>query len=227
MAKETFSVQSLVPIQEIKRGVVVLKNGSLRSVLEVSGINMNLKSLEEQEIILASWRQILNHLEFSLQTIIHSRRVNIESYLTYIQERINQETNDLLKLQGEDYYNFLTSLTSQNLIFDKKFFIVIPYDPVIIKPTNLLSQLKETFSGIFNLKRESFSNVTILSKEEFEQHYQQLMIRQANIVSGLARLGLITKPLETNELIQLFFNLYNPQNVEKESLNLNESNSQK
>jgi len=227
MAKETFSVQSLVPIQEIKRGVVVLKNGSLRSVLEVSGINMNLKSLEEQEIILTSWRQILNHLEFSLQTIIHSRRVNIESYLTYIQERINQETNDLLKLQGEDYYNFLTSLTSQNLIFDKKFFIVIPYDPVIIKPTNLLSQLKETFSGIFNLKRESFSNVTILSKEEFEQHYQQLMIRQANIVSGLARLGLITKPLETNELIQLFFNLYNPQNVEKESLNLNENNSQK
>ena len=118
-------------------------------------------------------------------------------------------------------------MTSQNLIFDKKFFIVIPYDPVIIKPTNLLGQLKETFSGIFNLKRESFSNVTILSKEEFEQHYQQLMIRQANIVSGLARLGLITKPLETNELIQLFFNLYNPQNVEKESLNLNENNSQK
>lgn len=227
MAKETFSVQSLVPIQEIKRGVVVLKNGSLRSVLEVSGINMNLKSLEEQEIILTSWRQILNHLEFSLQTIIHSRRVNIESYLTYIQERINQETNDLLKLQGEDYYNFLTSLTSQNLIFDKKFFIVIPYDPVMIKPTNLLGQLKETFSGIFNLKRESFSNVTLLSKEEFEQHYQQLMIRQANIVSGLTRLGLVSIPLETNELIQLFFNLYNPQNVEKESLNLNESNSQK
>lgn len=224
MAKETFSVQSLVPIQEIKRGVIVLKNGSLRSVLEVSGINMNLKSLEEQEMILTSWRQMLNHLEFSLQAIIHSRRVNIESYLTYIQERMSQETNDLLKLQGEDYYNFLLSLTSQNLIFDKKFFIVVPYDPVIIKPTSLLGQLKETFSGVFNLKRESFSNITLLSKEEFEQHSQQLMIRQANLISGLTRLGLIVTPLETNELIQLFFNLYNPQNIEKEMLNLSDYN---
>jgi len=215
MAKETFSVQSLVPIQEIRKGVIVLKNGSLRLILEVSGINMVLESLEEQEMILTSWRQLLNHLEFSLQTIIHSRRVNIDSYLTYIQERMSQETNDLLKLQGEDYYNFLLSLTSQNLIFDKKFFIVIPYDPVIIKSQGFLGQIKDTISGILNLKRETFSNINVLSNEEFEQYYQQLVIRQINIVSSLTRLGLTVRQLETNELIQLFFNLYNPQSIEE------------
>lgn len=223
MAKETFSTQSLIPIQEIKKGVIVLKNGSLRSVLEVSGINLDLKSFEEQSTILNAWRQLLNHLEFSLEVVVHSAKVNIESYLNFLQEQLSRETNELLKIQGEDYINFLSALVSENAIMTKRFFIIIPYDPIIVKSQGFLGQIKDTLKGIVNLKRESFSNVNILSEEEFENYYQQLMIRQTGIVSALTRMGLSVKTLTTKELIEIFFNLYNPSLQEERSLSLEEN----
>jgi len=88
MPKETFSSQSLISLQQIKKGVIILKNGSLRSVLEVSGINFDLKSEEEQSSVLMSWRNLINNLDFPLQVVAHSRRVNIESYLNFLQEKI-------------------------------------------------------------------------------------------------------------------------------------------
>jgi len=222
MAKEIFSSQSLIPIQEIKKGVIILKNGSLRSVLEVSSINLDLKSPEEQTMIIEGWRQVLNHLEFSLEVVVHSTKTNINPYLNFLNEQTAKETNELLKIQGEDYLNFLAALVSENAIMKKKFFVVIPYDPVIVKAQNLLGQIKETLKGVINLKRESFSNITLLNSEEFENHYQQLMIRQASVVSILSRLGLTVKPLATKEIIELFFNLYNPSVSEKEQLSFKE-----
>lgn len=210
MAKESFSTQSIIPIQEIKRGVIVLKNGSLRSVLLVSGINIDLKSSDEQTTILNAWRQLLNHLEFSLEVSVLSKKVNIDSYLNFLQEQIAKETNDLLKIQGEDYTNFLKALITENAIMTKNFFIIIPYDPVIVKSQGFFGQVKDTLTGIFNLKRESFSNINVLSDEEFENYYQQLMIRQAGVVSALNRIGLSVKTLTTKELIEIFFNFYNP-----------------
>ncbi|MGB9726545.1 MAG: hypothetical protein ACP5OX_02245 [Minisyncoccia bacterium] len=223
MAKESFSTQSLIPIQEIKKGIIILKNGSLRSVLEVSGINTDLKSSDEQMTILNAWRQLLNHLEFSFEVTVLSIKVNIDSYLNFLQEQISKETNELLKIQGEDYTNFLSALISENAIMAKRFFIVIPYDPVIIKSQGFLGQVKDTLKGIINLKRESFSNINVVSNEEFENYYQQLMIRQTGIVSALNRIGLEVKPLTTKELIEIFFNLYNPSLEGGNSLSLEET----
>jgi len=218
--KEAFSSQSLLSLHQIRKGVIILKNGSLRSILSVSGINLDLKSENEQSSILINWRNLLNNLDFQLEVVAHSRRVNIQTYLNFIQERINQETNNLLKLQGEDYYTFINGLVTGNNIMKKKFYVVIPYDSITIQPKNILSQIKEAYKSLLNLKRQAFSNVQPLSNENFNQHYQQLMIRQNNVINNFTRMGLQAQPLTTKELIELFFNLYNPETFERESINI-------
>ena len=226
MPKESLSSQSLISLQEIRRGVIILKNGSVRSVLEISGINLNLKSEDEQSSILTSWRNLINNLDFSLEVIAHSRRVNIETYLSFLQEKISQERNGLLKLQGEDCYSFIKGLVTGNNIMKKKFYIVVPYDPIILKSRTILSQIAETYKKLLNLRRQAFSTVMPLPDEDFGQYYQQLMIRQNNIVTNLSRMGLQAQPLVTKELIELFYNLYNPETFEKESLNIPEEFNQ-
>ena len=222
MPKETSSSQSLISLQQIKKGVVILKSGSLRSVLEVSGINFDLKSEEEQSSVLMSWRNLINNLDFPLQVVAHSRRVNIESYLNFLQERISQETNNLLKLQGEDYHTFIKGLVTGNNIMKKKFYVIVPYDPIMLKTKTILSQIAEAYKTLLNLRHQAFSVTIPLSDESFNQHYQQLIIRQNNIITNLTRMGLQTKPLTTKELIELFFNSYNPEAFERESINIPE-----
>ena len=216
--KESLSSQSLISLNQIKKGIIILKNGVLRSVLEVSGINLDLKSEDEQNSILTSWRNLLNNLDFSLEIIIHSRRLNIGPYLNFLKERVSQEQSDLLKIQGEDYYNFIQGLVSQNNIMRKKFYIIVPYDPVILKPNTIL----DSFKNMLSIGRGSFGSAAVLTNEQFNQYYQQLMIRRDNVIANLYRIGLMTKPLETKELIELFFNLYNPETFEKETLSLSE-----
>ncbi len=216
MAKEIFSTQSLISVQEIRKGIIILKNGSLRSILEISGVNTDLKSPEELTIILNSWRALLNNLDFSIEAIIHSRRVNIDSYLSMLNEMVKNERNDLLKIQGEDYYNFIKGLVAENKIMTKKFYLVIPYDPVKVEVKTLFSEIIKSFKEIFQIKMTSFSQVTPIKEEEFYQNYQQLLIRQSIVVSTLNRIGLNAKPLTTKEVISLLFNLYNPETFERE-----------
>ena len=222
MPKETSSSQSLISLQQIKKGVIILKSGSLRSVLEVSGINFDLKSEEEQSSVLMSWRNLINNLDFPLQVVAHSRRVNIESYLNFLQEKIGQETNNLLKLQGEDYHTFIKGLVAGNNIMKKKFYVIVPYDPIMLKTKTILSQIAEAYKILLNLRHQAFSATISLSDESFNQHYQQLMIRQNNIITNLTRMGLQSRPLTTKELIELFFNSYNPEAFERESINIPE-----
>ena len=222
MPKETSSSQSLISLQQIKKGVIILKSGSLRSVLEVSGINFDLKSEEEQSSVLMSWRNLINNLDFPLQVVAHSRRVNIELYLNFLQEKIGQETNNLLKLQGEDYHTFIKGLVTGNNIMKKKFYVIVPYDPIMIKTKTVLSQIAEAYKTLLNLRHQAFSATIPLSDESFNQHHQQLMIRQNNIITNLTRMGLQSHPLTTKELIELFFNSYNPEAFERESINIPE-----
>jgi len=218
--KEALSSQSLVSINQIKKGIIILKNGSLRSVLEVNGVNLDLKSEDEQNSVLLSWRGLLNRLDFSLETVIHSRRINISPYLNFLQERIAKESNDLLKLQGRDYYNFLQGLIAQNNIMKKKFYVVIPYDPIVIQTKTIISQMGSSFKEILNLTHQAFPKAIFISPEKFNRYRQQLLIRQDNIITNLTRMGLNAHPLTTKELIELFYNLYNPEPFEGESLQL-------
>lgn len=218
MAQTKYNSQSLIPIYQIKKGVIILKDGSLRSIVEVAGVNIDLKSPEEQNILFNSWRAILNTLEFSLQVVILSYRLNINPYLTFLKNQIDRESNELLKIQGEDYYNFLTSLVAQNSIMKKRFFLAVPFTPLTFTPTKAAGQLSASFKNMFNFSREAFSQVSPISDQEFERAYQQLIIRQTNLAGNLNKMGLSCRVLDTKEIIELLYNLYNPELLENEAL---------
>lgn len=215
--KETFGSQKLLPISEIRNNVVILKNGALRSVLEVKGINLTLLSVGEQESMVYSWQSFLNNLEFSLEVVSTSRKINVDNYVSKITNDTKEEKNELLRYQIGDYISFISSFVKNYPIMKKSFYIVIPYDPIIIKSSNIFSKIKDVLSGALNLNREAFSNEAIMPEEEFQRNYQQLIIRQDTVLTHLQRMGIESSIVTTDDLIQLYYNLYNPDNIDNKT----------
>ncbi|MEK7573980.1 MAG: hypothetical protein AAB514_00395 [Patescibacteria group bacterium] len=206
------STQQFVEIQEVREGVIFLKNGSLRQLLMVNGVNFDLKSETEQDLMTYAYQNLLNALDFSIQVFIHSRRLNIETYLQKLQERHGQEANELLKTQIAEYLEFIKSFVASNAIMDKTFFVVVPYDPIYLPKT-----AKGILGFIKKGKVAAPENQTA-QPEDVQQNLQQLNQRVAQVITGLQQIGLRAVPLDTEEAIELIYNLYNPQLIEKQNL---------
>ena len=197
--------QEFVQIEKIERGVAYLKKGGVLRVVMVSGLNFDLKSEEEQNLILSTFQNFLNTLDFSVQFFIHSRKVNIDKYIKLMEGRREKETNELLKIQIDEYIDFIHQFVEENQIINKSFFVAVPHQQTIQIDT------AKSFLKIFGGKKEEGEEK--VSKEEM---LQQLAQRVDQVVLGLEQIGLHAIPLEDEELIELFYNLYNPQLVEKE-----------
>ncbi|MBU4348113.1 hypothetical protein KJ671_01220 [Patescibacteria group bacterium] len=207
----SLSTQQFINIESINNGVIKLKNGSYRKILIVSGINFDLKSNEEQEMITYAFQRFLNSSDFTLQFFIHSRKLNIKNYLDKVEKRESQETNELLKNQIFEYREFIKAFVAQNAIMSKNFFVVVPFDPVSISKAG--SGLKKAVLGLFGTKKPE-----IESKKKTEEEYlEQLDLRINEVIDGLNQVGLRTIPLNDEELSDLFRNLYNPSTIEKKS----------
>lgn len=182
------TTQSLLEILDIKDGVLILKDKSLREILIVSSINFPLKSNIEQEAILYQFQNFLNSLDFPIQILVQSRRVNITGYIDQIKSLENLQPNPLLKNQVREYCKFISELVGGGKIFTKSFFIIIPY-----------------YIPIYELKKEKED---YLSEDTFERARYQLAQRRDFIMMGLARCGLDSFPLGTREVIEFLWNLY-------------------
>lgn len=195
--------QDFVPIKEIRDGVVILKGSGLRLVLLVSSINFSLKSADEQEGILLQFQNFLNALDFPLQMFIQSRRLDIRPYLTTLEERLGEQTSDLMKIQIREYIEFVKKFTESTDIMTKGFFVVIPYDPPILR------NAKSTgfFSRFFPNKS---AEQVALAEERFEEYRMQLEQRAGVVAQGFARMGLRVIQLGTEELVELYFKMFNP-----------------
>jgi len=217
---KSISTQQFVELQEVREGVIFLKNGSLRQLLIVSGINFDLKSEADQNLMTYAYQNLLNALDFSIQIFIHSRRLNIEGYLKKLQERQDQETNELLKTQIAEYKEFIKSFVTNNAIMDKTFFVVVPYDPVV------LPKAGEKVLG-FIKKRGGATpeNQISQSEENIQRNLQQLQQRVDQVIAGLQQIGLRVVPLNTEETIELIYNLHNPQLIERGVLELAKENA--
>jgi len=203
--------QDLIPIKSIKNGIVQLKDGSLRKVLLVDGTNFDLKSEDEQQLIVGAYQSMLNSLDFSLQTQIHSRKLNIEGYLQNLTKRLEEEDNSLIQTQIEEYIEFVKSFVAENAIMAKSFFVVVPYDPSAL-PTSV-SGATSFMSNLFGKKRQV--SQTVPTEETLNPvHVEQLAQRVNQILGALNRIGLRAIPLEDPELVELYFNAYNPMTVE-------------
>lgn len=196
------STQDFVPIKEIKNGVVILKDGSLRAVVMVSSLNFGLKSNDEKIAIITAFQNFLNSIDFNIQIFIQSRRLDINPYLETLRVRMAEQTNELLKIQIKEYIEFIKFYTEHEDVMTKTFFVIVPYEPALIT-TGERGILSKIFSG-----KKANSKVAITN--EFDQNVAQLNQRTNVIKSGLGRMGLTSAILGTEELIELYFKLFNP-----------------
>jgi len=210
----TNPTQEFVPIKEIKSGVVVLEDNALRMVLMASSLNFSLKSADEQEAILLQFQNFLNSLDFSVQFFIQSRRLDIRPYITLLEERKKDQPNDLMKIQITEYIEFIKKFTESVAIMTKTFFIVIPYTPPALSLGG--SNEKGFLSKIIPQKKKGGARERKQELlEVFEENRTQLEQRASVVVQGLSRTGIRVAPLGTEELVELYYKIFNPGEQEK------------
>ncbi len=207
--KVSVSTQQYLDIAEIKDDTVVMKDGTLRAVLMVSSINFALKSEEEQNAVIGSYVRFLNNISFTLQIVIQSRELEIDNYLAYLQEKEKEQTNKLLKLQTADYIEYIKELTSLGRIMSKRFFVVVPYDP-----------LTDKRKGFFSLMKDALRPATIIKlKEKTFSRYQEMLERRLeSVMGGLESMGVSAARLDTQSLIELYYKTYNPETSKNQQL---------
>lgn len=195
------AAQTHLPIAEIKDNTVILKDGTLRSVLLVSSINFALKSEDEQNALISSYVGFLNSIDFPLQIVMQSRKLQIQPYLDGLIKIEREMTNELLRIQIADYRAFVKELVEIGQIMTKRFYVVVPYDPLSNKKKGFISRFKEVMRPA----------VTIRMKEErFQARKYDLQSRVRQVVGGLESMGLQIAELDTQSLIELYYSSYNP-----------------
>ncbi len=204
------STEKYLDIAEIRDDLVLLKDGTVRAVLLVSSINFALKSGDEQEAIIQAYMTFLNSLEYPIQIVIQSRKMNIDAYMARLREQERKTENDLLHQQIVDYRAFVLELVELGQIMQKMFYVVLPYDPLTNKKKNFFIRLSESLSPAAAAK---------LSKKQLADRVEQLSRRCELLQGQLNSMGLASARLDTQSLIELYYNVYNPDLQETEKLN--------
>lgn len=199
------STQTHLRFGEIRENVVILKNGGLRSILKTSSINFNLKSEQEQNAIISSYQGFLNSLEFPIQIVVRSKKLDLDDYIDQIKELGHKQKNGLLQEQTLEYAQYIEKLIEYADIMDKEFYVVVPYDA-----ENPKSQ-SNIFQGFFQRisPKDSYGDVE-KRRKNFPEHKKALIQRVNVVKTGLENCGLKVDELNTKEIISLFYNVYNP-----------------
>ena len=207
--KVASSTQQFLDIAEIKDNTVVLRDGTLRAVLEVSSLNFALKGEDEQTAIISAYVGFLNNISSPIQIVIQSRELDIGNYLNYLDGLEKAQTNRLLKVQTREYIDYIKELISIGKIMKKNFYVVVPYSPLTDKHKGFFSSLSETLKPATLLK---------LKDVRFAKYKEALDRRVDSISGGLSSLGVEVKQLETQELIELYYRTYNPETAKNQKL---------
>jgi hypothetical protein len=198
--------QSFVPIKEVRDGIVILKDGSMRAILMTSSVNFALKSEDEQKSIIYQFQNFLNGLNFDIQIFIQSRNLDIRPYVSLLQDRLKVQTDDLMKIQIKEYIQFVKSFTEQANIMTKRFFIVIPYTPIGM-------DISKSKGGFFSKKTKAEKKQ--VAADSFAESRMQIAQRTDVVLSGISRTGVRAVQLGTEEVIEVFYQLFNPGEAEK------------
>ena len=206
MALSAKATQEFVPIKEVRDGIVVLKNGDLRAIVLANSINLSLKSEDEQKATILQFQSFLNTIDFPIQIVVQSRRLDIRPYLLLLENRIKIQTEPLLKIQTKEYMEFIKNFTETVNIMTKNFFIVVPYGATKLP----------TASGIFGnlFSKKSKALIDEEKRMEFEEKRSQLDQRIGVIQQGLARCGVKSIELGTEEVVEVFYKVFNPGEIE-------------
>jgi hypothetical protein len=196
------STQMFLEVSQIRKGVVILKNKALRTVVLISSTNFALKSEQEQDAVIYQFQSFLNSLDFPIQIFIQSQRLNISRYLQRIKEAKDKQQNKLLKAEAIEYYKFIQAIVGTGVIMKKNFYLIIPFEISVAKG-----------GGIGDIKT-SFIGQKKIQEKEFERFRHQLFQRRDFVLSGIRRCGLQGIPLNSRELIELYWSVHNPREAE-------------
>lgn len=215
------STQNTLQIAEIRDGIVIMNDGSFRAVVMVKSINFDLMSPQEQESVEYSYQGFLNSMYFPVQVFIRSQRVDLQPYIARLDKIRTELDNMLLAMLMEDYINYIADLSQQTNLMDKKFYVVVPFFP-ITEAQKVLTQSKNFLSGLRALFIPQEQHVTI-NEADLTKAKDELRNRVQAVLSGLMQCGVQGLPLDTQELIELYYDTYNPDTATRQQLrNFNE-----
>lgn len=210
------STQNALQIAEIRDGIVIMNDGTFRSVVMVKSINFDLMSPQEREAVEYSYQGFLNSLYFPVQIFVRSQKVDIAPYINKLDKIRTEHDNMLLALLMEDYINYIAALSEQTNIMDKKFYVIIPYFPEL-NVKRALDTSKGFLSGLKNVFGEKEQHV-IVNEADLQKAKDELRNRVQAVLGGLAQCGVQGLPLDTQELIELYYDTYNPDTATRQQL---------
>ena len=193
--------QAFAPVKEIRNGVVILKDGGYRGILMCSSVNFALKSEDEQRAIIGGFQNMLNTLDFSIQIVVHSRKMDIRPYLALLEERMDKQSSELMRIQLREYMQFVQSFIEGTDIMTKLFYVVVPYSAA---PVSAVS------GALPFLQKEKSVQPSEGPVDAFAEYRAQLEQRMALVGSALAGSGVRAVPLGTEEIIELLYRSFNP-----------------
>lgn len=203
------TTQDNVPVSGIKDGIVVLRNGQYRIILTVSAINFDLKSEQEQNSIVFNYQSFLNSLHFPIEIVVSSKKLDLTPYLNKIKKLSAEQKNELLKIQTDDYIDFVGQLINMANIMKKTFYVAVGYQPLTTASTGIFDKL---FA-----KKDAPKDVRV-SEEDFNRYAGELRQRANTVAQGLGSIGLHCRQMNTQEIIELLYGIYNPEVAGKERL---------
>ena len=210
------STQNTLQFAEVRDGIVIMNDGSFRSVIMLKSINFDLMSPQEREAVEAAYQSFLNSLYFEIQIFIRSERIDIRPYIERLDKIRSEHDNMLLAMLMEDYLGFITDLSQQTNIMDKRFYMVIPFfSKADVKKA--LTQSKNFFTGLTNMFSNKEQHV-VINEQDLEAAKDELRNRVQSILAGLQQCGVQGVPLDTQELIELFYDTYNPDTATRQQI---------
>lgn len=209
------STQNTLEIAAIRDGVVIMADGSFRSVIMAKSINFDLMSTQEQEAVEYAYQSFLNSLYFDIQITVRSRKIDMRPYLERLGKIRTETSNMLLAMLMEDYIYFIDDLVEQTNIMSKEFYVVVPYLPVI-SAGGAVDAGKSLLGGIIG--KDKKQGTIKIDEVALEKAKTELTNRVQAVVSGLIQMGVQSIPLDTQELIELYYNAYNPDTATRQTL---------
>lgn len=218
------STQNMLQIAEVRDGLAIMNDGTFRSVVMLKSINFDLMSPQEREGVESGYQAFLNSLYFPIQIFVRSQKVDIRPYIEKLDKIRSEHNNMLLALLMEDYIAYITELAGQTNIMDKKFYVVIPFIPKA-DVQKALTQSKNFFTGLTNIFSKKQQHVTI-NEKDLEDAKVELRNRVQAVLGALMQCGVQGLPLDTQELIELYYDTYNPDTATRQQLkNFNDLNT--
>jgi hypothetical protein len=212
------STQNTLEIAEIRDGIVIMNDGSFRSIIMVKSINFDLMSSQEQEAVEFSYQGFLNSLYFPVQIFERSQKIDLQPYIDKLDKIRTEHDNMLLAFLMEDYIGYIDALSQQTNIMDKKFYVVVPFFPVIDTANKAIGQSKNFLTGLGNLFFKKQEQHIIINERDLENAKTELRNRVQSVLSGLLQCGIQGLPLDTQELIELYYDTYNPDTATRQQL---------